>query len=168
MQACPTCQKLFQSIKTTQQHLKQLSTLTVSADFFTNIQQKILNDRNSRSMADRRQQGLKFTKIPAFTYAFAGALLAVIIGFIIIQYQKYSGSQPPPEKPPIVQERLEQALPAPQTTAPNDANSQKGLVSETEQNLVSDSSHQKASDSSVPVQPPPKNYQEQILPVKNR
>ncbi len=167
LQACSTCQQLFKSIKTTHQQLKQLSTLTVSTDFFTNLQQKILNDRNNRSPA-ARQRSLRFNKIPAFTYGFAGALLAVIIGFIIIQYQKFSDSQPTVEQPPIVQEHLPQAAPSPKTTSPNNLPSQSGMVSETGQNLASDSSQHKSPDSSTPVQPHPKNYQDQILPVKNR
>ncbi len=86
---CPSCQKLLQSIQSTQETMTNFSKVKLSEDFMTNLREKILTDRNARIIASEKT-GLFSQRVPKLTYGFGVALLAVVIVFSTLQINKHN------------------------------------------------------------------------------
>ncbi|MBN2600584.1 MAG: zf-HC2 domain-containing protein [Candidatus Marinimicrobia bacterium] len=105
MDSCPGCKQLYQSILSTKNSMLQFAEVTVSDNFLDKLRTKILAERNARIEASLNK-GFSLNRIPSFTYGFAAALVAVIIGFYLFEFQTRSiPTQMPPQ---IVQEKIQQ------------------------------------------------------------
>jgi len=111
MNSCAGCKQLYQSILATKTSMHQFTEITVSENFLDKLQTKILAERNARIEASLKK-GFAFNRIPSFAYGFAAALVAVIIGFYLLEFQP--GSQTAPLPPPIVQEKIQQKTVVPE------------------------------------------------------
>jgi len=103
LDVCPQCQKLYHSIITTKTNMGNFPDVSVSENFLSNLQNKILAERNARIQADM-SRGFALRRIPSFAYGFAAALLAVIIGFYLLEFQP--NTRTPQAPPKLVQERI--------------------------------------------------------------
>ncbi|MCD6204324.1 MAG: zf-HC2 domain-containing protein [Candidatus Marinimicrobia bacterium] len=103
MESCPDCKKLYQSILATKQAMNQLPEVTVSDDFLEKLRTKIVADRNARIEASLKK-GFFPNRIPSFTYGFAAALLAVLVGFYFFELKPVAKTMQMP--PSIVQDRI--------------------------------------------------------------
>jgi len=109
LETCPNCKKLLGAITATKARMHNFNTLSVSAGFYTNLQNRILADRNARIRA-ARQKGFSFHKIPSFAYGFAAAFLAVVAGFMIMKTPP--NAQPGALQLPVAQQQIQKAPPA--------------------------------------------------------
>ena len=109
MENCPTCKALYQSVLNTKTTMNNFSEVTVSDNFLETLKNKILTERNARIEASL-QKGFSPTRIPSFVYGFAAALLVVLIGFYLIEFQPLSQNRQLP--PQIVQEKIQQSTPS--------------------------------------------------------
>jgi len=88
--------------------MTQFADVTVSENFLGNLRIKIMAERNAR-IETSLSKGFSLNRIPSFAYGFAVALVAVIIGFYLLEFQPGSGlTQMPPQ---IVQEKIQQKAP---------------------------------------------------------
>ena len=108
MDSCQGCEQLYQSILSTKNSMAQFADVTVSKNFFGNLRTKILAERNAR-IETSLSKGFSLNRIPSFAYGFAAALVAVIIGFYLLEFQP--GSGPTRMPPQIVQEKIRQNTP---------------------------------------------------------
>lgn len=102
---CPACKRIYQSILTTKNNMNQFAEITVSDGFMNRLQAKILAVRNAQIEASLKK-GSAFSRIPSFAYGFAAALVAVIIGFYLLEF--HTSSLPAQAPPQIVQEKIQQ------------------------------------------------------------
>ena len=104
LDGCSGCKALYRSIVNTKSCMNNFQEVTVSDNFLVNLQNKILAERNARIEAGI-SKGFSLNRIPTFAYGFAAALIAVVIGFYLIEFQP--GSQSPQIPPQIVQEKIQ-------------------------------------------------------------
>ena len=86
----------------------QFAEMRVSENFLGDLRTKILAERNARIEASLNK-GFSLNRIPSFAYGFVAALVAVIIGFYLLEFQ--TGSSPAQMPPRIVQEKIQQKTP---------------------------------------------------------
>ncbi|MGC9363755.1 MAG: anti-sigma factor family protein [Fidelibacterota bacterium] len=117
LQNCPRCQRIYQSVLNTKNSMNQFAEVSVSDDFINRLQARILATRNAQ-IEDNLKKGSAFRRIPSFAYGFAMALIAVIIGFYLMEF--HPGSLPAQAPPQIVQEKIRQksTLPSKQPQDP--------------------------------------------------
>ena len=108
MDGCPGCKQLYQSILSTKNSMLQFAEMRVSENFLGDLRTKILAERNARIEASLNK-GFSLNRIPSFAYGFVAALVAVIIGFYLLEFQ--TGSSPAQMPPRIVQEKIQQKTP---------------------------------------------------------
>lgn len=101
---CPKCQKMYESMQSTRQSLRNLPKISVSENFKFNLRNRILADRNA-VIQRSQQKGFSLNRVPSFAYGFAAAIVAVAAGFFILQSQ--SGGNLP-ATPPVVQQQMSQ------------------------------------------------------------
>lgn len=107
---CPACKNLYFSILATRTSMQSFPKVTVSEQFLNKLQARILTERNAR-IQERLDHGFSFRRVPLFAYGFAAALLALIIGFTLLEFQ--SGAKIPVNPPQIVHEKIQQNQAAP-------------------------------------------------------
>jgi len=83
---CPVCQKIYSSILATRQNMLSLPKISVSDDFKLNLRNRILSDRSAATQPNSHR-GFNLNRIPSFAYGFAVAVVAVVVGFFILQSQ---------------------------------------------------------------------------------
>ncbi len=169
---CPVCQKIYSSILATRQNMLSLPKISVSDDFKLNLRNRILSDRSAATQPNSHK-GFNLSRIPSFAYGFAVAVVAVVVGFFILQSQSQENS--PDNMPPIIRQKMTQS-PAqqPQDVTPNNPN-QSGLqspqyTSKQNQPLPSDTttSNNSSSQSAEPTFEYEPNYEDQIKTVKDQ
>lgn len=148
MNSCPDCKQIYQSILTTKNNMNRFAEVTVGDDFMNRLQARILAARNAQ-IENILKKGSAFRRIPSFAYGFTAALVAVIIGFYLLEF--HSGSLPAQAPPQIVQEKIQQksVLPSKQPKNPP-ALPNRGQLVNTENSA--DSSLQQDSRTSQPFQ----------------
>ncbi|MCK4716861.1 MAG: zf-HC2 domain-containing protein [Candidatus Marinimicrobia bacterium] len=104
MASCSGCKALYRSIVNTKSCMNSFQEITVSDSFLASLQNKILAERNARIEASI-SKGFSLNRIPSFAYGFAAVLIAVVIGFYLVEFQP--GSQSPQIPPKIVQEKIQ-------------------------------------------------------------
>lgn len=157
MESCPDCKHLFQSILSTKQSMQQFPEISVSDNFMNNLRNKILDDRNARIEASLNS-GFSLSRIPSFAYGFAAALVAVIIGFYLMEFRPISTSGPTP--PAIVREQIQQ-----KNTPRNNAQTTPPLMSRGQFATSEHSSDSLDNPDSQNVQTRP-DFQDKIKTVK--
>jgi len=162
-QTCPVCQALLINIRRNREALQNLPSIGVSENFMFNLRNRILADRNAR-LQRALHQGFSLSKVPSFAYGFAVALLAVVVGFVLLQSQ--SENEPSYLPPPVVQQKINQPRPSPTEPARN-------LPSAPARQYTSTQSQTVPTDTVSEIAPEPDNryqdnFQDKIRTVKDQ
>ena len=132
--------------------------------FLPKLRDKILTDRNAKIQATQKKY-FSFNRIPSFAYGFSAALLAVVVGFIIIQSQKYN--TPIPSNLPVTEQKAIPSQPAPQQNI-SPGKMQEQLVTMQKEEQIQDSTKSKTDQNQNDQQNPSRNFKNRIKTVSDK
>ena len=103
LESCANCRRLFNSVKTSIQSLHRLPRVHVSENFYLNLRNRIVEERD-RIVKRARSRRLTFAGVPSLAYGLLLAVVAVSVFFVVMKIQgKKTGGY---ELPPYVKQQI--------------------------------------------------------------
>lgn len=164
LKECPHCRHLLEQVTHNRKIMHQLPSIQISDNFYFKLRNRILAERYHHE----RNKSLplwRLQRIPSYVYGFALALLAIVVGITILDWQE--PESPINQLPPTLQGRLQQPpVNYPPTQNPNPQDRQQPAAVASRDSWATDGDSISQEENVSPETE--RNFQDKIKTVKDQ